>query len=127
MLRDVDLIACEDTRRTRALLSHFDIHTPTVSYYEHNKLARGPQILRRLTEGASVAARHERLAPSTAAASESPRSPCAHQPTLCAIVPDERMIPPERSPPSHERQSRTDNPSGCRSPSLSEGRCRTRR
>ena len=55
MLREVDLIACEDTRRTRALLSHFDIHTPTVSYFEHNKLARGPQILRRLADGASVA------------------------------------------------------------------------
>ena len=54
-LREVELIACEDTRRTRALLSHFDIHTPTVSYYEHNKLARGPQIVRRLLEGASVA------------------------------------------------------------------------
>lgn len=55
MLREVDLIACEDTRRTRALLSHFGIHTPTVSYFEHNKLARGPQILRRLADGASVA------------------------------------------------------------------------
>ena len=55
MLREVDLIACEDTRRTRALLSHFDIHTPTISYFEHNKLARGPQILRRLVDGASVA------------------------------------------------------------------------
>ena len=54
-LRAVDLIACEDTRRTRALLSHFDIHTPTVSYYEHNKLTRGPQIVRRLLDGASVA------------------------------------------------------------------------
>ena len=42
VLREVDLIACEDTRRTRALLTHFDIHTPTVSYYEHNKLTRGP-------------------------------------------------------------------------------------
>jgi len=55
VLREVALIACEDTRRTRALLSHFDIHTPTISYFEHNKLARGPQILRRLAEGASVA------------------------------------------------------------------------
>jgi 16S rRNA (cytidine1402-2'-O)-methyltransferase len=55
VLREVDLIACEDTRRTRALLSHFDIHTQTISYFEHNKLARGPQILRRLAEGASVA------------------------------------------------------------------------
>ena len=55
MLREVDLIACEDTRRTRALLTHFDIHTPTTSYYEHNKLTRGPQLLRQLAEGKSVA------------------------------------------------------------------------
>ena len=55
MLREVDLIACEDTRRTRALLSHFDIHTPTTSYFEHNKLMRGPQILRQLVEGKSIA------------------------------------------------------------------------
>jgi 16S rRNA (cytidine1402-2'-O)-methyltransferase len=55
VLREVDVIACEDTRRTRALLAHFDIHTPTISYFEHNKLARGPQILRRLAEGRSVA------------------------------------------------------------------------
>jgi 16S rRNA (cytidine1402-2'-O)-methyltransferase len=55
VLREVDVIACEDTRRTRGLLTHFDIHTPTVSYYEHNKLVRGPQLLRRLAEGGSVA------------------------------------------------------------------------
>jgi 16S rRNA (cytidine1402-2'-O)-methyltransferase len=55
VLKEVDVIACEDTRRTRALLAHFDIHTPTVSYFEHNKLARGPQLLRQLAEGRSVA------------------------------------------------------------------------
>jgi 16S rRNA (cytidine1402-2'-O)-methyltransferase len=55
VLREVAVIACEDTRRTRALLTHFDIHTPTVSYYEHNKLTRGPQILRQLAEGRSIA------------------------------------------------------------------------
>ena len=55
VLKDVAVIACEDTRRTRALLSHFDIHTPTVSYYEHNKLIRGPQLLRQLAEGRSIA------------------------------------------------------------------------
>jgi 16S rRNA (cytidine1402-2'-O)-methyltransferase len=49
------VIACEDTRRTRALLTHFDIHTPTVSYFEHNKLTRGPQLLRQLAAGQSVA------------------------------------------------------------------------
>jgi 16S rRNA (cytidine1402-2'-O)-methyltransferase len=55
VLREVAVVACEDTRRTRALLSHFGIHTPTVSYYEHNKLTRGPQLLRQLQEGRSVA------------------------------------------------------------------------
>jgi 16S rRNA (cytidine1402-2'-O)-methyltransferase len=55
VLKEVDVIACEDTRRTRALLAHFDIHTPTVSYFEHNKLARGPQLLRQLAEGRRVA------------------------------------------------------------------------
>jgi 16S rRNA (cytidine1402-2'-O)-methyltransferase len=55
VLKEVDVVACEDTRRTRALLTHFDIHTPTVSYYEHNKLTRGPQLLRQLTDGRSIA------------------------------------------------------------------------
>ena len=55
VLREVHVVACEDTRRTRALLTHFDIHTPTVSYFEHNKLARGPQIIRQLLDGRSVA------------------------------------------------------------------------
>jgi 16S rRNA (cytidine1402-2'-O)-methyltransferase len=55
VLKEVELVACEDTRRTRALLSHFDIHKPVVSYYEHNKLVRGPQLVRRLVEGAAVA------------------------------------------------------------------------
>src|SRR2546426_4756122 len=55
VLREVDLIACEDTRRTRALLARFDLHTPTTSYFEHNKLQKGPQILRQLAEGRSVA------------------------------------------------------------------------
>ncbi|HYG60393.1 MAG TPA: SAM-dependent methyltransferase, partial [Symbiobacteriaceae bacterium] len=36
VLREVDVIAAEDTRQTRKLLTHFDIHTPTVSYHEHN-------------------------------------------------------------------------------------------
>ena len=55
MLREVDLIACEDTRRTRALLSRYDVHTPTTSYFEHNKLTKGPQIVRALQDGKSVA------------------------------------------------------------------------
>jgi len=49
------VIACEDTRRTRALLAHFDIHTPTTSYFEHNKLVKGRDLLRQLEEGRAVA------------------------------------------------------------------------
>jgi 16S rRNA (cytidine1402-2'-O)-methyltransferase len=55
ILKEVSLVACEDTRRTRGLLSHFDIHVPVTSYFEHNKLAKGEAIVRMLGEGKSVA------------------------------------------------------------------------
>jgi len=55
VLKEVGLIACEDTRRTRTLLTHFGIHAPVTSYFEHNKLTKGPTILRTLQEGTSVA------------------------------------------------------------------------
>jgi 16S rRNA (cytidine1402-2'-O)-methyltransferase len=55
ILREADLVACEDTRRTRALLTHFDIHKPTVSYYAHNTLTRGRELLRALAAGRSIA------------------------------------------------------------------------
>lgn len=51
VLREVRLIAAEDTRRTRTLLTHFDIHTPLISYFEHNKLARLDTILAELALG----------------------------------------------------------------------------
>ncbi len=50
-LREARLIAAEDTRHTRQLLTHFDIHTPLTSYYEHNKLAKLDQILATLAGG----------------------------------------------------------------------------
>lgn len=50
-LRRVGLIAAEDTRHTRKLLTHFDIHTPLVSYHEHNKLSRLDQVLAALESG----------------------------------------------------------------------------
>ena len=55
VLKEVGLVACEDTRRTRTLLSHFGIHVPVTSYFEHNKLAKGAAILKALREGTSVA------------------------------------------------------------------------
>ena len=54
-LREADFIAAEDTRVTRKLLTHFDIHKPLLSYFEHNKLDRGEVILARLRAGESCA------------------------------------------------------------------------
>ncbi len=51
LLRQVNLIAAEDTRQTRKLLAHFDIHTPLTSYYEHNKLSKLNEILSALEKG----------------------------------------------------------------------------
>lgn len=51
ILREVSLIAAEDTRRTRRLLAHYDIHTPLTSYYEHNKLSKLDVILSTLASG----------------------------------------------------------------------------
>lgn len=55
VLGEVDLIAAEDTRQTRKLLSHFEIQNRLVSYHEHNKRASGPELIRLLTEGQSIA------------------------------------------------------------------------
>ena len=55
ILKEVDVVAAEDTRHTRKLLTHFDIHTPLVSYHEHNKLGRGPELIERLLAGESIA------------------------------------------------------------------------
>jgi 16S rRNA (cytidine1402-2'-O)-methyltransferase len=50
-LREVRLIAAEDTRQTAKLLRHYDIHTPCISYHEHNKLVRVERVLDSLQEG----------------------------------------------------------------------------
>jgi 16S rRNA (cytidine1402-2'-O)-methyltransferase len=55
VLREVPLVACEDTRQTRKLLDHFDIRTPTVSYHEHNEAARAAELTQRLLAGESIA------------------------------------------------------------------------
>jgi 16S rRNA (cytidine1402-2'-O)-methyltransferase len=54
-LKEVDLIACEDTRQTQKLLNHYGITTRTISYHEHNEMTRGPEFVKELQEGASVA------------------------------------------------------------------------
>jgi 16S rRNA (cytidine1402-2'-O)-methyltransferase len=55
ILKEVDQIACEDTRHTLKLLNHFDIHKPLVSYHEHNELTRAPELVLAMEEGASIA------------------------------------------------------------------------
>ena len=54
MLRTADLIAAEDTRHTRGLLAHYDIHTPMTSYHEHNKDAKGPELIARMQAGETI-------------------------------------------------------------------------
>ena len=53
-LRAADLIAAEDTRHTRGLLAHYDIHTPMTSYHEHNKEEKGAELIERLRAGETV-------------------------------------------------------------------------
>ena len=54
-LKGVDLIACEDTRHTKKLLSHYGIPTPTTSYFEHNKIKKAEYLIKLLKEGKDIA------------------------------------------------------------------------
>src|SRR5579863_8863986 len=55
VLKEADVIACEDTRQTMKLLAHFDIPKRLISYHEHNELTRAPEIVIELEQGAKVA------------------------------------------------------------------------
>ncbi|HYK22457.1 MAG TPA: 16S rRNA (cytidine(1402)-2'-O)-methyltransferase, partial [Pyrinomonadaceae bacterium] len=55
VLKDADLIACEDTRHTHKLLNHYSINTKTVSYHEHNEQQRTPQLIDMLQQGSNIA------------------------------------------------------------------------
>jgi 16S rRNA (cytidine1402-2'-O)-methyltransferase len=55
LLKEVDVIACEDTRQTQKLLNHYAIMTRTTSYHEHNELTRSAELVKDMQEGASVA------------------------------------------------------------------------
>ena len=55
MLREADLIACEDTRQTRKLLDHFGVQKPTISYHQHNEAARAAELIEKLKTGAKIA------------------------------------------------------------------------
>ena len=55
MLKEADIIAAEDTRHTRQLMTHFDLHGHLISYHEHNKEKQGPLLIKRLLEGENIA------------------------------------------------------------------------
>ena len=55
ILKEVELIACEDTRQTQKLLNHYNISTRTLSYHEHNEMTRASELVQQMQEGASVA------------------------------------------------------------------------
>ena len=55
ILKEADLIACEDTRQTQKLLQHYGIRKEMVSYHEHNELTRSPELVIELEQGAKIA------------------------------------------------------------------------
>ena len=55
ILKEVQLIACEDTRQTSKLLNHYDIQTRTISYHEHNELTRSAELIMHIEQGQSIA------------------------------------------------------------------------
>jgi len=55
VLKEVDVIACEDTRQTQKLLTHYAIETRTTSYHEHNERTKSAELVKEMQEGASVA------------------------------------------------------------------------
>jgi 16S rRNA (cytidine1402-2'-O)-methyltransferase len=55
VLKQADLIACEDTRQTQKLLNHYGIDTPTISYHEHNEAARAAELVEKLAQGSRIA------------------------------------------------------------------------
>ena len=54
-LKEVDLIAAEDTRNSIRLLNHFDIHTPMTSYHEYNKIDKARTLIEKMQQGQNVA------------------------------------------------------------------------
>ena len=55
VLKSADLIACEDTRQSKKLLHHYDIHAPLVSYFDHNETIRSEELLEKLKSGKNIA------------------------------------------------------------------------
>ena len=86
-LSEVDFIAAEDTRVTLRLLNHFSIKKPLLSYYEHNKRARGGEILRRLEAGENCALVSDAGMPSISDPGEDMAALCASHGIPITVIP----------------------------------------
>ena len=87
VLAQADFIAAEDTRVTRGLLTHFDIHKPLISYFEHNKADRGEQILARLQAGETCALVSDAGMPAISDPGETLVASCAQRGIPVYVVP----------------------------------------
>lgn len=86
-LSQADFIAAEDTRVTRKLLTHFDLHKPMISYFEHNKYARGETICARIEAGETCALVSDAGMPAISDPGELLVAQCAARGIPVAVVP----------------------------------------
>ncbi len=92
-LKNVDLIAAEDTRNTLKLLNHFDIHKPMTSYHEHNKYEKADELIGHLLRGESIAVVTDAGTPAISDPGEILAAKCMEQgirvtslPGACALI-----------------------------------------
>ena len=77
-LKEVDLIAAEDTRNTIKLLNHFEIKTPMTSYHEYNKIDKAKYLVEKMLNGTNIALVTDAGTPGRHNRHISPRSLCMH-------------------------------------------------
>ena len=87
ILGEADFIAAEDTRVTRKLLAHLDLHKPLVSYYEHNKAESGPRILERILAGETCALVSDAGMPAVSDPGEDLCALCAGAGVTVSVIP----------------------------------------
>ncbi len=92
-LKEVDLIAAEDTRNTLKLLNHYDIHKPMTSYHEHNKFEKADELISRLLRGENIAVVTDAGTPAISDPGEVLAAKCIEQgirvtslPGACALI-----------------------------------------
>jgi len=86
-LREADFIAAEDTRVTRKLMAHFEIHKPLISYFEHNKYERGKVLCSRMQGGETCALVSDAGMPAISDPGELLVAQCAEQGIPVTVVP----------------------------------------